>query len=147
MQLYIAPPPYGPHKKSFYTSKLNALSWRNDDKNLLISGWENIYDWKIKEEPDNRPKIPGCNVTSVAFLGDTNSIIAAADDMSLRKILDNSTIDIADKFDYTMKELHLFTKSKLMACATSSLGQSQDQNTNNQNSSNVINLANKNGRA
>ena len=56
MQLYSGPPPYGQQKKSFSTttSKINYLSWNEDDKNLLACGHEYIYDWKVKEDHDTK---------------------------------------------------------------------------------------------
>ena len=133
MQLYSGPPPYGQQKKSFSTttSKINYLSWNEDDKNLLACGHEYIYDWKVKEDHDTKPKLSQCNVTSVIYSKKSNFYIATTEDMQLRKLSENSQNYITDKFDYSMKELNAMKKSKIVLCATSKYGQSSfDQGSN-----------------
>lgn len=127
MQLYSGPPPYGQQKKSFSTttSKINFLSWNEDDKNLLACGHEYIYDWKVKEDHDTKPKLPQSNVTSVIYSPKNNFYIASTEDMQIRKLADNSQTYISEKFDYSMKELIGMKRSKIVLCATTKFGQSQ----------------------
>jgi hypothetical protein len=141
MQLFTGPPPYGPQKKSFSTttSKINFLSWNEDDKNLLACGNEYIYDWKVKEDHDTKPKLPQSNITSVVYypyINNTNVYLATTEDMQLRRLVGNANNYISDKFDYSMKELTAMRNARIILCATTKYGKPLVDNSGNSNSSN-----------
>ena len=124
MQIYTGPPPYGQQKKNFSitSSKINSLSWREDDKNLLASGTEYIYDWKVKDEHDTKPKLPQSNISSATYAQNNEYIIAATEDRCLRKLQRDSQNYSSEKYDFSMKELHSFHKNKFLVCATTKYG-------------------------
>ena len=97
MQIFSGPPPSGLQQKNFSitSSKINYLNWSDDDKNILASGTEYIYDWEIKEEHDTKPKIAQTNVISAVYCDKNKSIIASTDDNCLRKLIkDNQNYNI-----------------------------------------------------
>jgi hypothetical protein len=124
MQIYTGPPPYGQQKKNFSitSSKINSLSWREDDKNLLASGTEYIYDWKVKDEHDTKPKLTQSNISSATYAQNDEYIIASTEDRCLRKLQKDSQNYISEKYDYSMKELHSFHRNKFLVCATTKYG-------------------------
>ena len=120
MQLLVGPPPYGQQQKNFSITspKINYLNWNDDDKNILASGTEYIYDWEIKDEHDTKPKIPQTNVLSSVYFEKGKSIISSTDDNCIRMLVKDSQNYDIEKFDFSMKELHSFKKSKILVCAT-----------------------------
>ena len=130
MQIFSGPPPSGLQQKNFSitSSKINYLNWSDDDKNILASGTEYIYDWEIKEEHDTKPKIAQTNVMSAVYCDKNKSIIASTDDNCLRKLIKDSQNYSIEGFDYPMRELHAFKKSKIVICATTKLNTNQDNN-------------------
>ena len=123
MQLFVGPPPSGLQQKNFSitSSKINYLNWSDDDKNILASGTEYIYDWEIKEEHDTKPKIPQTNVISSVYFEKGKSIIASTDDNCLRHLDKDSQNYTIENFKHPMRELHAFKKSKIVVCATTKL--------------------------
>ena len=133
MQIFSGPPPSGLQQKNFSitSSKINYLNWSDDDKNILASGTEYIYDWEIKEEHDTKPKIAQTNVISAVYCDKNKSILASTDDSCLRKLIkDNQNYSI-EPFSYPMRELHAFKKSKIVICATTRITNPQDNNQDN----------------
>ena len=133
MQIFSGPPPSGLQQKNFSitSSKINYLNWSDDDKNILASGTEYIYDWEIKEEHDTKPKIAQTNVISAVYCDKNKSIIASTDDSCLRKLIkDNQNYDI-EPFSYPMRELHAFKKSKIVICSTTKLNNATENNQDN----------------
>ena len=140
MQIFSGPPPSGLQQKNFSitSSKINYLNWSDDDKNILASGTEYIYDWEIKEEHDTKPKIAQTNVISAVYCDKNKSIIASTDDSCLRKLIkDNQNYNI-EPFTYPMRELHAFKKSKIVICSTTKINNTTDNNPDN-NEKNGIN--------
>ena len=141
MQIFSGPPPSGLQQKNFSitSSKINYLNWSDDDKNILASGTEYIYDWEIKEEHDTKPKIAQTNVISAVYCDKNKSIIASTDDNCLRKLIkDNQNYNI-ENFQCPMRELHAFKKSKIVICATTKINNVQDNNNQDNNERNNIN--------
>jgi WD40 repeat protein len=140
MQIFSGPPPSGLQQKNFSitSSKINYLNWSDDDKNILASGTEYIYDWEIKEEHDTKPKIAQTNVISAVYCDKNKSIIASTDDSCLRKLIkDNQNYSI-EPFSYPMRELHAFKKSKIVICSTTKINNTTENNPDN-NEKNGIN--------
>ena len=140
MQIFSGPPPSGLQQKNFSitSSKINYLNWSDDDKNILASGTEYIYDWEIKEEHDTKPKIAQTNVISAVYCDKNKSIIASTDDSCLRKLIKDSQNYNIEPFTYPMRELHAFKKSKIVICATTKINNPIDNNQDN-NEKNGIN--------
>ena len=135
MQIFSGPPPSGLQQKNFSitSSKINYLNWSDDDKNILASGTEYIYDWEVKEEHDTKPKIPQTNIISAVYFDKDKAIISSTDDSCLRKLPKDSQNYAVEKFKLPMKELHSFKKSKLVICCTTRIITNQDNNNNNNN--------------
>ena len=134
MQLFVGPPPSGLQQKNFSitSSKINYLNWNDDDKNILASGTEYIYDWEIKEEHDTKPKIPQTNVISAVYFEKGKSIIASTDDNCLRHLDKDSQNYTVENFKYPMRELHAFKKSRIVVCATTKLDLANESTDKNQ---------------
>ena len=120
MQIFVGPPPSGLQQKNFSitSSRINYLNWSDDDKNILASGNDYIYDWEVKEEHDTKPKIPQTNIISSVYFDKGKSIIASTDDNCLRHLEKDSQNYTVESFNYAMRELHAFKKSKIVVCAT-----------------------------
>ena len=130
MQIFSGPPPSGLQQKNFSitSSKINYLNWSDDDKNILASGTEYIYDWEIKEEHDTKPKIAQTNVISAVYCDKNKSILASTDDSCLRKLIKDNQNYTIQPFKYPMRELHAFKKSKIVICATTRINNNADIN-------------------
>ena len=140
MQLFVGPPPSGLQQKNFSitSSKINYLNWSDDDKNILASGTEYIYDWEIKEEHDTKPKIPQTNVISAVYFEKGKSIIASTDDNCLRHLDKDSQNYTVENFKHPMRELHSFKKSKIVVCATTKLDMASDSGDKNNKAKSLV---------
>ena len=140
MQLFVGPPPSGLQQKNFSitSSKINYLNWSDDDKNILASGTEYIYDLEIKEEHDTKTKIPQTNVISAVYFEKGKSIIASTDDNCLRHLDKDSQNYTVENFKHPMRELHSFKKSKIVVCATTKLDMASDSGDKNNKAKSLV---------
>ncbi|KAG9393987.1 WD domain, G-beta repeat [Carpediemonas membranifera] len=77
-----------------HSSKVRAVSWGRGDATLTTAGMDGaVYTWSL---PDGRRVqdcvVKGCPYTSVLMSKDGETILAAASDMTVKKIMDDSVV-------------------------------------------------------
>lgn len=108
-------------KKSFGSNKINTINWRYDDQFLLISGYENFYEWQlpIKNDYTKRYEQRNYNISCGVYIANTFNTVFFTDDGYVRKLNADSIVPYADyKSDYNIKEMIMLKQNKFMVCCT-----------------------------
>lgn len=131
-------------------SKINSISFRQEDDAILICCIDSIYEWKIGDLPQRHQQLKSNNFNTAWYIPNTkNEVIAAIDDGTLKKINELSNpIGIENKFDYNFSNLFVFKFSKFLLGSVTTADFSEISNFNKENinvnpiTNNMINNSN-----